>query len=90
MKAKIIRLIMFGFMVFSSLIFVLTLVDFAPQFTKSFGINEAYAKDKDKDKKKKKKKSVPEPSTLILLGTGLAAGGGIYSILKYRRRNNKK
>ena len=32
----------------------------------------------------------PEPSTLLLLGTGLASGAGIYTILKYRKRNKKK
>ena len=33
--------------------------------------------------------SVSEPSTLVLLGTGLAVGGGIYAIARFRRRNKK-
>jgi hypothetical protein len=32
----------------------------------------------------------PEPSTLTLLGTGLASAGGLYTLLKYRRRNKRK
>ena len=45
-------------------------------------------KDKDKDKDKGKDKgAVPEPSTLILLGVGLAAGGA-YSFL--RRQKSKE
>ena len=61
-------------------------------FAKSDNNNKVKDKDKDKDKNKDKDKdkkggSVPEPSTLILLGVGLAAGGA-YSF--FRRQKSKE
>jgi len=90
MKSKILYLII-------GLVFVIGIFAGAPRgFMVSWQTDSLFAqsdnnnKDKNKDKDKDKDKggtAVPEPSTLILLGVGLAAGG-VYSFV--RRQKSKE
>jgi hypothetical protein len=60
-----------------------TTIHFTESFTMKWGVDSAYAKPKDKHKK------LSEPSTLILLGVGLAAVGG-YAAYKFKKNKPKK
>jgi hypothetical protein len=54
-----------------------------------WGPDSVYADDdKDKDKDKDKK-NVPEPTSLILLGAGLAAVGG-YAALRFKKNKDNQ
>ena len=101
MKTKLIQLLMFSFIALGLLTVVSIMVDFSLQPSRNYGINAAYAAEEKQRGSEpllgpKRKlgpvhplSSVPEPSTLVLLGTGLAVGGGIYTIIRYRKRNKK-
>ena len=90
MKSKILYLII-------GLVFVIGIFAGTPRgFMVSWETESLFAqsdnnnKDKNKDKDKDKDKggtAVPEPSTLILLGVGLVAGGA-YSF--FRRQKSKE
>lgn len=98
MKTKLIQLIMFSFMWFSLFTFVSIMVDFPSQLISSCDINAVYAIGPKPPRPRPRPRPprppgppapVPEPSTLMLLGAGLAAGGGIYAIRRYLNRNKK-
>jgi hypothetical protein len=58
-------------------------------FVNKWGPDSVYAgDDKDKDKDKDKK-NVPEPTSLILLGAGLAAVGG-YAALRFKKNKDNQ
>ena len=101
MKTKLIQLLMLSFIAFSLFTFVSIMGDFSLQPSRNYGINAAYAQGEKhrgpnplpgpqrKLGPNPPISSVPEPSTLILLGSGLVVGGGIYTVIRYRKRNKK-
>ena len=94
MRTKLMQFMMLSFIVYSLLTFVSIIVDFTLQPIKSYGINAVYAlgprpKPPWPRPRPPNPHPVPEPSTLVLLGTGLAVGGGVYAFIKYRKRNKK-
>ena len=90
MKRRIVHFIVTTFMMFSLLIFAFLIADFSQQLTNSCEKNVAYAMGrKHRHRHHPGSTPTPEPSTLVLLGTGLAAGGGIYTFIRYRKRNKK-
>ena len=96
MKRRIIHFVMTTFMMFSLLIFAFLIADFSQHLTNSCEKNAAYALGRKHRRPGHRPHqnpgphhSVPEPSTLALLGTGLVVGGGIYTFIRYRKRNKK-
>jgi hypothetical protein len=82
MKTK--RIVILVFVLF----FILgTTISIPNGFVSKWGPDSVYA-DNDKDKDKPKK-NVPEPTSLILLGAGLAAVG-CYAALKSKKNKNTK
>jgi hypothetical protein len=58
-------------------------------FVMKWGVESVYAKKNKPSNPHKPPKGVPEPSTLTLLGIGLAAVGG-YAALKVRKNRKNK
>jgi hypothetical protein len=90
MKRRIIHFIMTSSLIVGLFVFAFMIVDFSPQLC---GKDTAYAMGRRPRRPfpvaPGKPTSVPEPSTLVLLGTGLAIGGGVYTFIRYRKRNRK-
>ena len=98
MKGRITRFFMSCLTAFTLVITAMAIVDFSVSIVGNEGLNKAYAMGR-KHKyyvspsggggEETPVHTVPEPSTLILIGSALGAGG-LYRMMKSRKRDREK